>query len=105
MSYLATYARSVGKIATEMSNVAAYVYHKMIFWRVIQLNCHLIQHVTLMYSHTTCLNIKIWSYIITFNNFVNYFYKDYHITSSSYNDQVTSYDDYITPCKLFFQVL
>ena len=59
MTYVATYARLVGKIATDMSYVATYVYHKMVFEGLIQLNCHLIQHVTLIYSPTTCLSTKL----------------------------------------------
>ena len=96
MTYVATCAHSVGKIATEMSYVATYVYHKMVFEGLIQLYCHLIQHVTLIYSPTICLSTILWSNTTTFINSINYFYKDYHTTSSSYNDQVTPYDNYIT---------
>ena len=65
-----------GKIAIEISYVAAYVYRKMIFWGLIQLDCHLIQHVTLIYSPITCLSTKLWSNTTTLINSNNYFYKD-----------------------------
>ena len=69
MSYAATYACSIRKIATNMPYVAKYVYPKMIFWGLVQLSYHQIQHVTLIYSHTTCLSKNLWSNTTTFIRF------------------------------------
>ena len=59
MTYVTIYARSVGNFATQMSYVATYVYHKIVFEGLIQLNCHLIEHIKLIYSPTTCLSTKL----------------------------------------------
>ena len=70
MTYVTTYACSVGKIATKMSYVTTYVYCKMVFEGLIQLNCHLIQHVTLIYSLITCLSTKLLDHNFVFRHVV-----------------------------------
>lgn len=67
------------------------------FWGLIKLCCHLIRRVTKIYGPITCRSAKLWSNTTIFINSINFFYKDYHITSSSCNDQITPYDSYIRP--------